>query len=197
MQPLENIHLDICGTIQTASIGGAKYFMIIVDQCTGYINIKFLKLKNEAYMHSNNFKEQAENELQRRIQSITPDGGGEFVNSNFRKLTEEYGVNHIISPPYTPQNNGIAKRGNHLIIEKTRCLLLQSKLPPQFWAEMKLLQKFCATWCSSRRRLLTNCGMTKHLQSTSYNRLGVEHRCKYQRPTEKQNLTPCHGRRYF
>ncbi|MBW0494009.1 hypothetical protein O181_033724 [Austropuccinia psidii MF-1] len=134
-QPLENIHLDICGPIQTASIGGAKYFMIIVDQYTGYINIKFLKLKNDAYMHFQNFKEQAKNKLQKRIQSIMTDGGGEFVNSNFRKLTDQYGIDHIISPPYTPQNNGIAKRGNRLIIEKMRCLLLQSKLPLQFWEE--------------------------------------------------------------
>ncbi|MBW0538164.1 hypothetical protein O181_077879 [Austropuccinia psidii MF-1] len=134
-QPLENIHLDICGPIQSASCGGAKYFMIIVDQYTGYISIKFLKLKNDAYMHFCNFKEQAENKQQRKIQNITTHGGGEFVNKNFKKLTDECGINHTISPPYTPQHNGIAERGNRLIIEKTRCLLLQSKLPPQFLPE--------------------------------------------------------------
>ncbi|MBW0466666.1 hypothetical protein O181_006381 [Austropuccinia psidii MF-1] len=93
------------------------------------------------------------------------DGGGEFVNSNFRKLTDKYGINHIISPPYTPQHNGIAERGNRSIIEKMGCLLLQSKLPPQFWAE-------AATWFSGRRRLFINYGITKHPQSTSYDCLG-------------------------
>ncbi|MBW0472263.1 hypothetical protein O181_011978 [Austropuccinia psidii MF-1] len=110
-RPLKNVHLDICGPIQTASIGGAKYFMII------------------------NFKEQAGNKLRKRIVNITTDGGGEFLNNNFKRLTDKNGINHIISPPYTPQHNGIAERGNRSIIEKKRCLLLQSRLPPQFWAK--------------------------------------------------------------
>ncbi|MBW0485649.1 hypothetical protein O181_025364 [Austropuccinia psidii MF-1] len=131
-QPLENIHLDICGPIQSASFGGAKYFMIIVDQYTGYINIKFLKLKNDVYLHFRNFKEQAENKQQRKIQNITTDRGGEFVSKNFKSLRDKCGINHTISTPYTPQHNGIAERGKCLIIEKTCCLLLQSKLPPQF-----------------------------------------------------------------
>ncbi|MBW0495210.1 hypothetical protein O181_034925 [Austropuccinia psidii MF-1] len=133
--PLENVHLDLCGPMQTASIGGARYFMIIIDQFTGYINIKFLKQKSEAYTHFRNFKEHAENKHKTKILNITIDGGGEFVNNNFKKLTDESGINHLISPPYTPQHNGIAERANWTVIEKTRCLLLQSKLPPRFLAE--------------------------------------------------------------
>ncbi|MBW0564191.1 hypothetical protein O181_103906 [Austropuccinia psidii MF-1] len=39
------------------------------------------------------------------------------------------------SPPYTPEHNRIAGRGNRLVLEKARCLMQQTKLTDQFWAE--------------------------------------------------------------
>ncbi|MBW0563785.1 hypothetical protein O181_103500, partial [Austropuccinia psidii MF-1] len=60
---------------------------------------------------------------------------GEFKNNSFRNFIRTEGIKHVISPPYTPQHNGIAERANRSVIEKTRCLLLQSKLPTEYWAE--------------------------------------------------------------
>ncbi|MBW0497112.1 hypothetical protein O181_036827 [Austropuccinia psidii MF-1] len=76
-----------------------------------------------------------QNKQKRKILNITSDGRGEFVNNNFKRLAEESGINNIVSPPYKPQNNGIAERGNWAFIKKTCCLLLQSKLLPHFWEE--------------------------------------------------------------
>ncbi|MBW0543082.1 hypothetical protein O181_082797 [Austropuccinia psidii MF-1] len=103
---LENIHMDLCGPISTPSLAGARYFMLLVDQFSGYISIKFLKQKR-----------------------------GEFKNNSFRNFIRTEGIKHVLSPPYTPQHNGIAERANRSVIEKTRCLLLQSKLPTKYWAE--------------------------------------------------------------
>ncbi|MBW0533773.1 hypothetical protein O181_073488 [Austropuccinia psidii MF-1] len=63
------------------------------------------------------------------------DGGGEFINKSFKNLCAKSGINHTISPPYTPQHNPFAERGNWSILEKARCILLQSQLPIKFWAE--------------------------------------------------------------
>ncbi|MBW0532418.1 hypothetical protein O181_072133 [Austropuccinia psidii MF-1] len=45
------------------------------------------------------------------------------------------GFVHVASPPYTPQLNGFVERANRTILEKARCLLLESNLPNQYWAE--------------------------------------------------------------
>ncbi|MBW0489909.1 hypothetical protein O181_029624, partial [Austropuccinia psidii MF-1] len=47
----------------------------------------------------------------------------------------EAGINHKISPPYTPQHNPFSERGNRSVLEKARCIMLQSKLPMKYWAE--------------------------------------------------------------
>ncbi|MBW0555648.1 hypothetical protein O181_095363 [Austropuccinia psidii MF-1] len=133
---LENIHIDLCGPIQTPSLSWAKYFMILVDQFLGYIGIKFRKKKSKAFTHFRNFEVYAEKKLNRKILNITSDGGGEFNNKSFTSFTKEQGINHVISPPYMPQHNEIAEQGNRSVIEKTRCLLLKSKLPTQYWAEV-------------------------------------------------------------
>ncbi|MBW0507495.1 hypothetical protein O181_047210 [Austropuccinia psidii MF-1] len=132
---LENIHLDMCGSFQTPSIAGAKYFLIIIDQMSGFISTKFLKNKSDCFNHFCNFKLSAENNLATKIENIFPDGGGEFVNKSFKNHCTESGINHTISSPYTPQNNPFSKRGNQSVLEKARCILLQSKIPMKYWEE--------------------------------------------------------------
>ncbi|MBW0476698.1 hypothetical protein O181_016413 [Austropuccinia psidii MF-1] len=52
------------------------------------------------------------------------------------------GINHIISPPYTPQHNSFSERGNQSVLEKARCILLQSNLPVKYWAEAVSTETF-------------------------------------------------------
>ena len=33
-KPLELIHADLCGPIEPETLGGSKYFLLIVDDCT-------------------------------------------------------------------------------------------------------------------------------------------------------------------
>ncbi|MBW0536326.1 hypothetical protein O181_076041 [Austropuccinia psidii MF-1] len=132
---LGNIHLDLCRPFQIPSIAGAKYFLIIIDQVSGFISTKFLKNKSDCFNHFHNFKISTENKFTTKIKNILTDGGGEFVNKSFKNLCAKLGINHKTSPPYTPQHNAFAERGNLFILEKARCILLQSQLPIKFWAE--------------------------------------------------------------
>ncbi|MBW0552004.1 hypothetical protein O181_091719 [Austropuccinia psidii MF-1] len=132
---LENIHLDLCGPFQTPLIVSAKYFLIIVDQMSGFISTKFLKNKSNCFNHFRSFNISAENILGKKIKNIFTDGGGEFVNKLFKNHCTEAGINHTISPPYTPQHNPFSERGNRSVLEKEKCIMLQSKLPMKYWAE--------------------------------------------------------------
>ncbi|GJX63878.1 retrovirus-related pol polyprotein from transposon TNT 1-94 [Tanacetum coccineum] len=47
----------------------------------------------------------------------------------------EKGIRREYSVARTPQQNGVAERGNMTLIEAARTMLADSKLPPTFWAE--------------------------------------------------------------
>ncbi|MBW0535256.1 hypothetical protein O181_074971 [Austropuccinia psidii MF-1] len=71
----------------------------------------------------------------RKIMKIFSERGGEFVNSEFKQLSNESGFIHVTLPMYTLQLNGFAERTNRAILEKALCLLLGANLPNQYWEE--------------------------------------------------------------
>jgi hypothetical protein len=63
------------------------------------------------------------------------DGGGKFCNKVLGNILREAGIQHNVSPLYTPQHNGIAESANRTIIEMTRCLMLQANMAAEWWGE--------------------------------------------------------------
>ncbi|MBW0477194.1 hypothetical protein O181_016909 [Austropuccinia psidii MF-1] len=137
LQPLKCIHMDIVGPISPPSKLGHFYFLTIIDQYTSYKIVRFLKNKSEAYEESVNRKNLMKNSQDRKIKKILIYGGGEFVNNQFKTLSNQNDFTYCIAPPYTPEHNGFAERANCTILDKARCLLLTSKLPSCYWAEAK------------------------------------------------------------
>ncbi|MBW0535199.1 hypothetical protein O181_074914, partial [Austropuccinia psidii MF-1] len=80
-------------------------------------------------------KKAMENLHDQTLKRLVSDWGGEFLNHQFQRLSEECGFEHLMSPAETPQHNGFAERANCTILEKARCLLNGSNLPSTYWAE--------------------------------------------------------------
>ncbi|PLW30949.1 hypothetical protein PCANC_26700 [Puccinia coronata f. sp. avenae] len=114
--PLQVIHGDIVGPITPSTNSGKRYFLTLVDQHTGYISVTLLNQKLEAMLAFLNFKTFFERQTGHFIKKLVTNGGGEFVNKALTSSLESFGIQHNISPPYTPQHNGIAERANKTII---------------------------------------------------------------------------------
>ncbi|MBW0575525.1 hypothetical protein O181_115240 [Austropuccinia psidii MF-1] len=84
---------------------------------------------------------------------IVSDGGGEFVDNCFKECARIEGFEHSISLPYTLEHNGIAERGNISILEKARCLMLQTKLTDQLWAEATSTSTFLLNVAPKRNKV--------------------------------------------
>ena len=56
-------------------------------------------------------KDEVENQLNKKIQILRSDRGGEF-ESPFEQFCAENGIIHQTTAPYSPQQNGIAERKN-------------------------------------------------------------------------------------
>ena len=48
---LEQLHLDLMGPTRTNSLGGKRYFMVVVDEFTRYIWVILLRSKSDAPKH--------------------------------------------------------------------------------------------------------------------------------------------------
>ena len=49
-QVLELVHMDLCGPMQTVSLGGSLYFMLLVDDFSQLCWVFFLHQKSEAFL---------------------------------------------------------------------------------------------------------------------------------------------------
>ncbi|GJT63916.1 retrotransposon protein, putative, ty1-copia subclass [Tanacetum coccineum] len=70
------------------------------------------------------------------MKKLRTDNGLEFCNQEFNNLCKESGIARHLTVAGTPQQNGLAERMNRTLLNKVRCLLIQSDLPDSFWAEV-------------------------------------------------------------
>lgn len=83
-QALEIVHSDLCGPMQTASLGGSRYFLLFIDDYSRMSWIYFLKNKSETFEHFRKFKTFAENQTGKRLKVLRSDRGGEYKSTKFR-----------------------------------------------------------------------------------------------------------------
>ena len=132
---LEIIHTDICGPMRTESKCGARYFATFIDDKSRWCEIYFLKDRSEILDAFKNFKVMVENVTGLKIKTLQSDNALEYVSKSFETFLKQNGIKRRLTVPHTPQQNGIAERKNRTLVETARCMLLQSNLPPSFWAE--------------------------------------------------------------
>ncbi|GKU98369.1 hypothetical protein SLEP1_g11381 [Rubroshorea leprosula] len=134
-QPLELVHSDVCGPMNTMSNGNNRYFLTFIDDFTRKIWVYLLQRKSEVFDCFKKFKVHVEKQSGHLIKMLRTDGGGEYTSNEFNKFCEEQGIKHEITFPYTPQHNGVAERKNRTIMDMTRSLLKAKGMPNSFWGE--------------------------------------------------------------
>jgi hypothetical protein len=133
--PLEVVHGDLVGPITPSTNSTARYFITLVYQHTGFISVTLLKKKSDATEAILNFKSFSEKQTGFSLKKLVTYGGGKFCNKTLSNTLKNHGIQHNVSPPYTPQHNGIAERANKTIINMARCMLVQSRLAKEWWGE--------------------------------------------------------------
>lgn len=134
-QVLGMVHSDICGPINVESFSGAKYFVTFIDDKTRYMQVAFLKNKSDVLVEFKKYKQAVERETGEKIKGLRTDNGKEYTSNDFSTFLSREGIRRQLTVEYTPQQNGVAERANRTLMEMTRCMLIESGLPKQFWAE--------------------------------------------------------------
>lgn len=94
-----------------------------------------LASKDKAPASIGRFKAAAEVESGWKLKVLRSDRGGEFTSVEFGVYCAEEGVQHQLTPPYSPQQNGVVERRNQTMVGMARSMLLEKSLPRMFWGE--------------------------------------------------------------
>ena len=132
---LELLHMDLMGPMQTESLGGKRYVLVVVDDYSRYTWVCFLKGKTDTVEICKNLCLKLQREKEKKIIRIRSDHGKEFDNESFNSFCLLEGIHHEFSAPITPQQNGVVERKNRTLQEMARVMIHAKNLPLCFWAE--------------------------------------------------------------
>lgn len=125
----ELIHSDLCGPLPHASLSRSRYFLTFINDFSQKNWTYFLKVKNEAFEKFKVFKRMIENHGRKRIKILRTNKGGEFLSKESIAFHEQSGIQKQLTTSYTPHQNGVAKRKNITILEKTKNMAIESNCP--------------------------------------------------------------------
>ncbi|KAJ9539375.1 hypothetical protein OSB04_032108 [Centaurea solstitialis] len=127
------IHTDVCGPFSHEARGGYRYFITFTDDFSRYGYVYLIRHKSEAFERFKGFHNEVQNQLDRKIKFLRSDRGGEYLSHEFDNHLMECGIVSQLTPPYTPQMNGVSEMRNRTLLDMVRSMMCRSSLPVSFW----------------------------------------------------------------
>ncbi|GKB53103.1 retrotransposon protein, putative, ty1-copia subclass [Tanacetum coccineum] len=78
------------------------------------------------------FKNEVENQLGKTIKALRSDRGGEYISQEFKDYLKACEIVQKLTPPYTPQHNGVFERRNCTLLDMVRSMMNLTTLPLSF-----------------------------------------------------------------
>ena len=130
---LELIHSDIRDLKHIMTRGGKKLCATFIDDNFRFTIVYLLRNKDEAFYMFLSYKDEVENQLDKKIKRIKYDRGGEYIPLN--DYCEKDGIIHEVTPPYSLESNGVVERKNRTLKEMMNSLLVSTSAPNNLWGE--------------------------------------------------------------
>nr|GEU64027.1 hypothetical protein [Tanacetum cinerariifolium] len=134
-QPLQMLHMDLFGLTFIKSLMKKIYCLVVIDDYSRFSWVFFLATKDETSRILKAFITGIENLIDHKVKTIRCDNGTKFKNKEMNQFCEKQGIKREFSFARTLQQNRVAERKIRTLIEATRSMLANSKLPTTFWAE--------------------------------------------------------------
>jgi transposase InsO family protein len=92
--------------------------------------------KDKTFSKFCEFKALAEKESGKQVKALRSDNGGlEYISNEFKDFYKKEGIRRELIVPHNPQQNGVTKRKNKMIMGTTRVMLHDQGLPMHLWVE--------------------------------------------------------------
>ena len=92
-----------------------------------------MKHKSETFEKFKEFQNEVENQRDRKIKFLRSDHGGEYLSHEFGTHLRKCGIVSQLTPPGTPQRNGVSEHRNRTLLDMMRSMMSLTDLPLSFW----------------------------------------------------------------
>lgn len=132
---MELVHMDVCGPLEEASRGGARYLATFLDDFSKLSTVIPISHKSEVATVVKEVFQMLETQSGQKLKAVRTDRGTEYLNAELKSYFKDKGVLHEKTAPYTPEQNGAAERFNRTLMERARAMLFDAQLEKEMWAE--------------------------------------------------------------
>lgn len=137
--PLQLVHSDVEGPMQTPSVGGQERFAIsFLDDKSRLLRLYLMKTKDESLEKLMLYVAEVVNQSKFKLLTLRSDNGGEYISSAFRSYCLSQGIKQEFTVPHSPEQNGVAERAWRTTNNMVRSMLAESNLPNEFWGPATL-----------------------------------------------------------
>ena len=109
--------------------GGKRYFITFIDDFSRFTYVYLIRNKDESFDMFKRYKTEVENRKDRKIKILRSDRGSKYFPNDFSTFCEKHGIIHKSSALYTPQQSGLAKRKNRILVDMVNVMILSAEVP--------------------------------------------------------------------
>nr|GEV88975.1 retrotransposon protein, putative, Ty1-copia subclass [Tanacetum cinerariifolium] len=115
------------------SIYNDRYFITFTDDYSRYGYVYLLKHEQEVFETFKVFKNESRKSTQKDYKGTSSDRGDKYINQEFKDYLKACGIVQQLTPPYTPQHNGVSERRNCTLLDMVRSMINLITQPLSFW----------------------------------------------------------------
>ena len=112
---------------------GIVIFLTFTDDLSRYGYIYLMKHKSETFEKFKEFQSEVEDYRNKKMKFLRSDRGGKYLSYEFGLHLKQCGIVSQLTPPGTPQRNGVSERRNRTLLDMVRSMMSLTDLPLSFW----------------------------------------------------------------
>ena len=122
------IYSDVWGPSKVTTLGGSRWFVTFIDDCTRMTWLYLMKSKSEVNLLFQKFHKMACSQYNAQVQVLRSENRGEYLSFEFQQYLEAHGTIHQTTCSNTPQQNEVADRKNRHLLEVVRASLIEAHM---------------------------------------------------------------------
>ena len=111
------------------------YGITWIDEKTHYGMVEGMKAKSNTFKEYKVYEARLRVQRGKNIKHLQIDRGGEYMSNEFINHLRVQGTSRQLTVHDSPPSNGVAERGNGVLLNHVRTLLVDSGLPKFLWKE--------------------------------------------------------------